>query len=68
MPLEKSRLAANGNAMPKKRKNVIQPAFDLEYSSVIEHTIYVTDSPQARRVVTRFDYRTLLNASFDTYS
>ena len=51
MPFEKSSLAANGHAMPTKGKVVIQPAFDVEYSEyscVIEHTVYVSDSPEAR--------------------
>ena len=48
MLLEKSPLAANGHAMPMKWKVVIQSAFDLEYSCVIEHTVYVSDSPEAR--------------------
>ena len=48
MPLEKSPLAAIGHAMPMKRKVLIQFAFDVEYFSVIEHTVYVSDSPEAR--------------------
>ena len=48
MPLEKSPLDANGHAMPMKGKVVIQFAFDVEYSCVIEHTVYVSDSPEAR--------------------
>ena len=48
MPLEKSPLAANGHAMYLKGKVVIQSAFDVEYSCVIEHTVYVSHSPEAR--------------------
>ena len=48
MPLEKSPLAANGHAMPMKRKVVIQSAFDVENSCVIEHIVFVSDSPEAR--------------------
>ena len=46
MPLEKSVLAANGHATPMKGKVVIQSAFDVEYSCVLEHTVYVSDSPE----------------------
>ena len=48
MPLERSLLAANGHAMPMKGKVVIQSAFDVECSCVIEHIVYVFDSPEAR--------------------
>ena len=48
MPLEKSLLAANGHAIPMKGKVVIQPAFDVENSCVIERTVYVSDSPEVR--------------------
>ena len=30
-----------------EKKVVIQSAFDVEYSCVIEHTVYVSDSPEA---------------------
>ena len=48
MPLEKSPLAANGHAMPMKVKVVIQSASDVEYTCVIEHMVYVSNSPEAR--------------------
>ena len=48
MLLEKSPLAANRHALPMKRKVVIQSAFDLEYTCVVEHVVYVSDSPEAR--------------------
>ena len=53
--LEKSLLAANGHAMPMKRKVVIQSAFDVEYSCVIEDTVCVCDSPEARMNVFGMD-------------
>ena len=56
MPLEKSPLAANGHAMPMKGKVVIQSAFDVEYSCVIEHTVYVSDSPEARMNILGMDF------------
>ena len=56
MPLEKSPLAANGHAMPMKGKVVIQTVFDVEYSCVIEHTVYVSDSPEARMSILGMDF------------
>ena len=47
MPLEKSLFAANGHAMLVKEKVVIQSAFDVGYTCVIEHTVYVSDSLEA---------------------
>ena len=55
-PLEKSPLAANGHAMPMKGKTTIQSAFDVEYSCVIEHTVYVSDSPEARMNILGMDF------------
>ena len=48
MLLEKSPLAANGYAMPLKGKVLIQSRFDEEYICVIEHMVYVFDSPKAQ--------------------
>ena len=48
MPLKNSPLASNGHAMPMNGKTVIHSAFDVEYSCVIEHTVDVFDSPEAR--------------------
>ena len=56
MPLEKSPLAANGHAMPMKGKVVIQSAFDVECSCVIEHTFYVSDSTEARMNILGRDF------------
>ena len=56
MHLEKSLLAANGHAMPIKGKVVIQSAFDVEYSCVIVHTVYVSDSPEARMNILGMDF------------
>ena len=39
MPLEKSPLAANGEAMPMKGKVIIHSAFGVEFSCVIEHIV-----------------------------
>ena len=47
-PIGNSLLATIGHAMPKKCKAVIQSAFDVEYSCVIENTFYVFDPPEAR--------------------
>ena len=47
MPLEKSFLTANGQAMPMKGTNVIKSVFDIKYT-VIQHIVYVFDSPEAR--------------------
>ena len=55
-PLEKSPLAANGYAMPMKGKVLIQSAFDVEYSCVIEQTVYVSDSPEARMDILGMDF------------
>ena len=56
MPHEKSPLAPNGHAMPMKGKVVIQSAFDVEYSCVNEHTVYVSDSPEARMNILVMDF------------
>ena len=48
MALEKSPLAANGHALPMKGKAVIQSTFDDDFSCLIEHTVFVSDSPEAR--------------------
>ena len=56
MPLEKSFLAAKGHAMPMKAKIVIQSAFDVEIFCVIEHTVYVSDSPKARMDILGKDF------------
>ena len=48
MPLKNSPLAANRHAMPMKGKVVIQSAIDVEYTCVIEHIVYESDSPEAR--------------------
>ena len=55
-PLEKSPLAANGHAMPMKGKTIIQPAFYVKYSCVIEDTVYVSDSPEARMNIFGLDF------------
>ena len=55
MLLENSALAANEHAMPMKGKVVIQSAFDVEYSRVIKHTVYVSDSPVARMNILGMD-------------
>ena len=67
MPLEKSPLAANGHAMPMKGKVVIQSAFDVEYSCVIEHTVYVSDSPEARMNILGIDFLAKFLTSRWTY-
>ena len=56
MPLEIPPLAANGHVMPMKRKMMIQCAFDVEYSCVFDHTVYVSASPEARRNVFGKDF------------
>ena len=56
MPLEKPPLAANGHAMPMEGKVVIQSAFDVEYSCVIEHTVYVSDSHEARMNILEINF------------
>ena len=48
MLLDKSLLAANGQTTPMKEKVLIQSGFDTEFSCVIEHTVSVSDSPEAR--------------------
>ena len=48
MLLEKSALAEDGHAMPMKRKVVIQYAFDVEYTCVIERLVHFSDSPEVR--------------------
>ena len=65
MPLEKSPLAANGHAMPMKLKVVIQSALDVEYSCVIEHTVYVSDSPEARVNILGMDFLAKLREFFN---
>ena len=54
MPLEKSPLAANGHAIPMKVKVVIQTAFEVEYTCVIEHNVSV--SPEARMKILGMDF------------
>ena len=56
MLLKKSPLAANGHAMPMKGKIVIKSELDVEYSSVIEHTVNVSDSPEARMNILGMDF------------
>ena len=56
MLLEKSLLAANGHAMPVKGKDAIESAFDVESSCVIEHTVYASDSPEARMNILGMDF------------
>ena len=41
-------MAAYRHVMPMKGKVVIQSAFDVEFSCVIEHTVFVSDSPEAQ--------------------
>ena len=48
MPLEKLPLATNGHAMPMKTEVVIQSAFDVESTCVMDHMVYFSDSPEAR--------------------
>ena len=48
MHLEKLPLAANGHAMPMKGQVTIQPAFHVAYTSVIEHMVFVSRSPEAQ--------------------
>ena len=54
--IELFQLAANGHAVPMKGKVVIQSAFDVEYSCVIEHTVYVAESPEARMNILGMDF------------
>ena len=42
--------------MPMKGKTIIQSAFDVEYSCVIEHTVYVSDSSEARMNILGTDF------------
>ena len=56
MLLEKSPLAANGHAMPMKGKVVIQSAFDVEHTCVIEHMVCVSESPGARMNILGMDF------------
>ena len=65
MPLEKSPLAANGHAMPMKEKVMIQSAFDVEFSCVIEHTVYVSDSPEARMNFLGMDFLAKISELFN---
>ena len=46
MLLAKSPLAANGHAVPMKGKVVIQSAFDVDFTCIIEHTVYVSLIPR----------------------
>ena len=52
---EKSPLAANGLAVSLKEKVVIQSAFDVEYTCVIENMIYASDLPEAPMIFLRMD-------------
>ena len=42
--------------MPMKGKVVIQSGFDVEYSCVIEQTVYDSDSPEARMNILGMDF------------
>ena len=42
--------------MPMKGKVVIQSSFDVDYSCVIEHTVYVSDSPEASMSILGMDF------------
>ena len=48
MLLEKSPFAANGHTMPMKARIMIQSAFQVEYTCVIEHMVHVFEQPEAR--------------------
>ena len=56
IPLGKTRLAANGHAMPMKGKVVIQTAFDVKYTCVIELLVYVSGSPEKRTNIFGMDF------------
>ena len=45
MPPKKSSLSANGHSMRMKGKVFIQSALDVQYTCVIEHSVYVSESP-----------------------
>ena len=60
MPLDKSPLAAIGHVIPMKGKVVIQSLFDVEYTCVIEHMVYVFDSPEARMNIHGKDFWQIL--------
>ena len=47
MPLEETPLTAYVYALPMKRKSMIDTPFELEYTCVIEHMVYNSDSPEA---------------------
>ena len=49
-------MAADGLAMPVKGKVVIQTAFDVEYTCVTEHMVYVSDYPEARKNILGMDF------------
>ena len=49
-------MVANGHAMPMKRKVVIQAAFDVYYTCVIENEVYVSESPEARTNLLGMDF------------
>ena len=42
--------------MPKKRKVVIQSAFDVEYTCIIEHMVYLSGSPAAGKDILGMDF------------
>ena len=56
VPLEQSPLAANGHAMPMNGKVLIHSAFDVEFFCVIEHTVFVSDSAEARMNILGVDF------------
>ena len=53
---EKSPLVANGHAMPMKGKAVIQAAFEVGFTCVIENKVYVSELPEARMKVLGMDF------------
>ena len=55
-PLEKSPMPTNGHTMPMKGKVELQSALDVEYSCVIEHPVYVSDSPEAPMNILGMDF------------
>ena len=56
MPLEESNLAANDHILSMKGKAVIQSAFDVEYTCVIEHMADVFAPPEAPMNIFRMDF------------
>ena len=56
--LQNSPLTANGHAMPSREKVLIQTAFDVKYTTDIEHMLEAFDSLEVRLNILEREFST----------